>query len=76
MLSQILFAILGFDQDYIFMLYQSRNKRHLIPSLSCAQLIFQQWIVCPHSGDFIVQEQDVYCSCLAWQLYPPVEQDI
>ncbi len=34
-LCQILcFAIPEFDQDYIVMLYQSRNKRHLNPSLA------------------------------------------
>jgi hypothetical protein len=56
--QQILFAILGFDQDYIVMLYQFRNKRHLSPSLSCAQLLFQQWILCPHSA--LYQERSVF----------------
>jgi hypothetical protein len=37
----MLFAILGFDQDYIVMLYQSISKRHLNPSLAVLNFYFK-----------------------------------
>jgi hypothetical protein len=72
------FAIPGFDQESVVTLYQSRNKRHLNPSL--VVLTFNLSVDCPEDVGPVLSAQCGLIvqgySCLAWQLYPTVEQDM